>query len=220
MTESDPTAWFVDPTTPALQPQHCRTASAAGAAGASAVAIRSAGASAPAAPAGSSVSSLHFFDPTTAFALGQVVSPDGWSSRSLVLASSDGGRTWITIESLSQLPGATSLPPAGATRLGKVARSLADSLGDRRVHVAQVFSTTRQAAAGGDVVDSDQPVYEIVIEGDFVCETCSRPPGASPPRGSVATLSVDRRTFRVTDFTLTDHVPRLPKGTQRYTIHF
>jgi photosystem II stability/assembly factor-like uncharacterized protein len=168
----------------------------------------------------SSVSSLLFFDPTTALALGWIDSADGRSQRFLVLASGDGGQDWRTIESVSQRPVVASLPRAVAGRLRKIARGLADSLGDDRVHVARVFSTTRRAAAGGDVVNSNQPVYMIVIQGKFVCETCSRPPGAPAPRGSVATLSIDRKTFRVTDFGLTDRVPLLPEGARSYTIRF
>ena len=80
--------------------------------------------------------------------------------------------------------------------------------------------TTRQRAAGGDIVNSDQPVYEIVLRGSFICGQCSVPAGATAPRGTILTLTLDRTTFRVTDFGIGDVAPRLLAGDHEIHIAF
>lgn len=114
----------------------------------------------------------------------------------------------------------SALPPSVAKRLEALARGFVDSLGDARVHTADVILTTREHAAGGDIVNSNQPVYELVMRGKFVCESCSRPSGAHAPRGTVAVLTVDRKTFHVTDFGIGDRAPRRPVGAQQFQIRF
>lgn len=44
--------------------------------------------------------------------------------------------------------------------------------------------------------------YVIELEGDFVCDLCSRPPGAASPRGRVTRTKVDPKTRIVESFTL------------------
>ena len=53
----------------------------------------------------------------------------------------------------------------------------------------------------GDVVEGDEPVSVIQVEGSsqFVCNACSRPPGAAAPRGRFLTLIVDATTLQALD---------------------
>ncbi len=136
---------------------------------------------------------------------------------SVAAGTSDARSTPLSGASVSS---GSALPPSVARRLEALARGLVDSLGDARVHTADVILTTREHAAGGDIVDSNQPVYELVMRGKFVCVSCSRPSGAHAPRGTVAVLTVDRRTFHVTDFGISDRAPRRPVGAQQYQIRF
>jgi hypothetical protein len=62
----------------------------------------------------------------------------------------------------------------------------------------------------------------VFFTGHFVCDLCSRPPGASAPTGTLASIRFDGRTHRGTDFSLTHqtfHPPAcgstcpLPRGT-------
>ncbi len=63
---------------------------------------------------------------------------------------------------------------------------------------------------------------KVIFTGQFVCNSCPRPPGAASPSGTVASLRFDGLTHRVTDFGLssTPFSPPacgidcpLPKGT-------
>lgn len=53
----------------------------------------------------------------------------------------------------------------------------------------------------GDVVQGNQPVWVIQVEGrtEFVCNACSRPAAAAAPRGRFLTLVVDVTTLQVLD---------------------
>jgi hypothetical protein len=53
----------------------------------------------------------------------------------------------------------------------------------------------------GDVVEGNQPVWVIQVEGStqFVCNACSRLAGAVAPRGRFLTLVVDATTLQVLD---------------------
>ncbi|HLX77634.1 MAG TPA: hypothetical protein VKR27_02030, partial [Acidimicrobiales bacterium] len=78
----------------------------------------------------------------------------------------------------------------------------------------------REQAAGGDIVNSNQPVYELVLRGRFVCYGCSRPAGAPVQRGTVLTVTVDRATFAVTDFGIGNSLnPPLPHA-KSYALRF
>ena len=67
-----------------------------------------------------------------------------------------------------------------------------------------VFSTTRQfanAAIGAGVVDSDQPVYLIVLRGNFTGHAARRPNGDVPlPRGEHLAVVIDPETRQITDW--------------------
>jgi hypothetical protein len=69
-----------------------------------------------------------------------------------------------------------------------------------------------QEIISGDIVNDHLPVYVIeVTGGPFTCNSCSVPPGASPPQGDALTITVNAQTFQVTDFGITPNVPDLTK---------
>jgi len=78
-----------------------------------------------------------------------------------------------------------------------------------------VYSPDDEAAQeiiSGDIVNDHVPVYVIeVTGGSFTCNSCSVPPGASPPQGNALTITVNAQTFQVTDFGITPNVPDLTK---------
>jgi hypothetical protein len=68
---------------------------------------------------------------------------------------------------------------------------------------ADVVLTTRQAAMdveGGDIVDSDQPVYMVQMQGEFVVNTASYPSGVEAPTGSVLSFLYDPEAARLMDW--------------------
>jgi hypothetical protein len=76
-----------------------------------------------------------------------------------------------------------------------------------------VYSPDDQAAEkaiSGDIVNDHVAVYVIeVTGGPFTCNSCSVPPGGSPPQGNAITLTVNAQTFQETDFGITPNVPDL-----------
>jgi hypothetical protein len=76
-----------------------------------------------------------------------------------------------------------------------------------------VYSPDHQAAEktiSADIVNDHVPVYVIeVTGGPFTCNSCSVPPGASPPQGNAITLTLNAQTFQVTDSGITSNVPDL-----------
>ena len=70
---------------------------------------------------------------------------------------------------------------------------------------AVIFRTTRQRAQegiGAGIVNSDQPVYLIVIRGDFRAEEHAPDGRIVTIEGDVVTLTIDPKTFNVTDGSL------------------
>jgi hypothetical protein len=82
-----------------------------------------------------------------------------------------------------------------------------------------VILTTRENAAGGDIVLSNQPVYEIVLRGHFSCGGCSGLSGHAPT-GSVLTATIDRATLMGTDFGIQDRVPTPRRDERTIPIRF
>ncbi len=115
---------------------------------------------------------------------------------------------------------ATMLTVPALRFLEKSAANEARVNGDASVHSGYVILTTREPAASPDIVNSDQPVYEVVIEGHFRCGSCSIPPGAQNPTGSVITSSVDRQTFEGLDFGITRSLPTVLVGEPVYRLRF
>ena len=76
-----------------------------------------------------------------------------------------------------------------------------------------VYSPDDQAAQeiiSGEIVNDHVPVYVIeVTGGPFTCNSCSVPPGASPPHGNALTITVNAQSFQGTDFGITPNVPDL-----------
>jgi hypothetical protein len=115
---------------------------------------------------------------------------------------------------------ATPLTVPALRSLEKVASGEALGNGDVSVHRGYIILTTRQQAAAPDIVNSDQPVYEVVIQGHFTCRGCSIPLGAKLPTGSVITSSVDRQTLEGLDFGITRSLPTVLVGEPIYRFRF
>ena len=115
---------------------------------------------------------------------------------------------------------ATMLTMPALSSLEKSAAAEARLNGDASVHHGYIILTTREQAAAPDIVNSDQPVYEVVIQGRFTCGTCSIPPRAKIPTGSVITSSVDRQTFQGLDFGITRSLPTVLVGEPVYRFRF
>lgn len=72
------------------------------------------------------------------------------------------------------------------------------------VAVAEAVRSTHATAVRvtmGDIVQGNQPVWVIQVEGrtEFVCNACSRLAGAAAPRGRFLTLVVDATTLQADD---------------------
>jgi hypothetical protein len=97
-------------------------------------------------------------------------------------------------------------------RIEAVACRIAREMGDRAPCRIVWVATRRQAAnraAGGDIVDSNQPVYLVAVRGRFVDRMASVPAGAAAPRGTVLTLVLDRAHLRVLDLGLSNSWPHM-----------
>ena len=117
-------------------------------------------------------------------------------------------------------PLATKFTVPALSSLEKSATDEARVNGDASVHRGYIILTTREQAAAPDIVNGDQPVYELVLEGHFTCGTCSIPPGAKTPTGSVMTSSEDRQTLEGLDFGLTRSLPRVLVGEPVFRFRF
>ena len=117
-------------------------------------------------------------------------------------------------------PLATMPTVPALTSLEESAADEARLNGDVSVHRGYIILTTRERAAAPDIVNGDQPVYKVVIQGRFACGACSRPPGAKNPTGTVITTSVDRQTFQGLDFGITRSLPTVLVGEPVYRFRF
>jgi len=117
-------------------------------------------------------------------------------------------------------PWATRLTVPAIRSIKKSVAAEARLNGDASVHRGYIILSTREQAAAPAVVNGDQPVYEVVIQGRFTCGICSRPPGAKAPTGSVITSSVDRQTLQGLDFGITRSRPRVLVGEPVYRFRF
>jgi hypothetical protein len=97
-------------------------------------------------------------------------------------------------------------------QLVALARRSLPGLGDSTVSYASVVTTTKGAAENwlepGSVsaAGSSPRAYLIVLRGRFVCQSCTRPSGASAPHGTSAQL-IWVPGVGVSDFGLTAGVP-------------
>ena len=115
---------------------------------------------------------------------------------------------------------ATMLTVPALRSLEKSAAAEARGNGDASVRRGFILLTTREQAAAPDIVNGDQPVYEVAIQGRFTCGGCSIPPGAKVPTGSVITSSVDRQTLEGLDFGITRSLPIVLVGEPVYRFRF
>jgi hypothetical protein len=92
--------------------------------------------------------------------------------------------------------------PVGWQRpLIRIAMEARRGLGDPHVATVDVYSTTARAftRASNEAVSAgtDQDVYVLILHGHLTCRPCSRPPGASAQRGTMAALVLERHTLRL-----------------------
>ena len=88
------------------------------------------------------------------------------------------------------IPGAPATPKWLRVRIWR----MVDGLGDP---TPQKFVVRLGLREHGRTVD------RVDVRGDFVCNNCSRPPGARAPRGHIAGFTVNARTHRDLSFSLT-----------------
>jgi hypothetical protein len=117
-------------------------------------------------------------------------------------------------------PTATERTVPGLRSLQRGARVDAIRNGDSAVHHGFIVLTSREQAAAHDVVNSDRPVYEVVLQGRFVCGVCSSPPGAPAPTGTVIRSVLDQETLRGTDFSISRSLPAVLVGNRVYRFNF
>jgi hypothetical protein len=102
-------------------------------------------------------------------------------------------------------------PPAFVST---IAAREAGRSGDAAPASAAWIATTRQDAMNadsGDQVDSNQPVYYVILHGRFVDQKAHMPSGVSPPTGTVLSITIDASTQQVLDYALSDHQPNLAR---------
>ncbi len=83
---------------------------------------------------------------------------------------------------------------------------------DKAEAVKSTHATGEKVASGGDIVQGNEPVWIVQVEGTFTCNLCSHPQGF---RGTIAghylTITVDASTWRDTDFGIGDRRADLAK---------
>jgi hypothetical protein len=109
-------------------------------------------------------------------------------------------------------PGISPFPPSVKDQADMKAAVLRTSTeaGEPNPTNVRVFATSRAAAeqALADArVDSDQPVYAIVLEGSFVSQNAPRPAGTPAPSSRYITMTWDPQTRDVVDFGLPEVAP-------------
>lgn len=97
----------------------------------------------------------------------------------------------------------SGLTRAKLARLEAMVRSAAKASGDAHPTSATVYASRRHeaniAAGAGSGIPGTQPVYLVVVRGNFVCDACTGPAGAAPPHGHVITMVLARKTLRGLD---------------------
>ena len=115
-----------------------------------------------------------------------------------------------------------SLTPTVRTTLEQEAGEFADANSESVPSSAEAVQTTRQAsldALGGDIVDSDQPVYLVQMEGRFVANSAPRPYGADAPTGTTFWFLYDPAEDMTLDWGLGDHRADLTQLGEVVAIH-
>jgi hypothetical protein len=109
-----------------------------------------------------------------------------------------------------------TLTPAQAELLKAQAFAFSAASGEPAPRDAQVVGGKRKAVVAGitggaEVLDSDQGVFAIRLQGNFTVYQASRPHGSPPPRGRFLVLVYDAGTNELTDWSLRDEPPDLSK---------
>ena len=93
--------------------------------------------------------------------------------------------------------------PAPLHRLRTLALRAAAFNGDRKPTQILVYRSRRGTAndaVSGAGVNSNQPVFVVVVRGDFTAYGASPPAGRALPRGRLIVGVYDARTLRLTDW--------------------
>jgi hypothetical protein len=113
-------------------------------------------------------------------------------------------------ETVGHNQAAAAAGPGGVPSwVGLAAKQVAANMGEPRPASVQVVATTRRPAAqldAGSWVDSDQPIYFVVLQGHFA-DTNARTPDGRTIYGAVLTLSMDDSTREITGLGLSNRVP-------------
>ena len=110
-------------------------------------------------------------------------------------------------------PGGPPVPASAIPRLTTIAKHVAKGNGDAKPAWVTVVLTTHAkaltSATPGDFVPGTGKVrvYLITMQGHFVANGVSVPPGAAAPRGSYISVVVDARTFDGMDFGIGPNPP-------------
>lgn len=109
---------------------------------------------------------------------------------------------------LSSMP---TTPAAYTQALTALVAHAAAANGELHPTGVTYVKTTRKAAARlvGAEVNTNEQVYLVQLNGDFVGRMAEVPPGASLPRGHAMTLSVDAATGRILDWSISPQGQRL-----------
>ena len=81
-----------------------------------------------------------------------------------------------------------------------LARKMAEANGEKNP-TAEMVSTTRQRGVEGEL-DSNQNVFHVQMKGNFTGHLATRPKGYKSPTGNVMTVTVDKETGLVTDWSI------------------
>jgi hypothetical protein len=138
------------------------------------------------------------------------------STTAAMQAGDSGSPAFPTVTTAATNPTSTgSEQNAVDARLWKLAVEAAAANGGTVLTADAVKSThsTAVTVTSGDWVPGEEPVWAIQVKGtsEFVCNICSRPEGAQPPRGRYITVILDATTFESTDSELSNSAADLSK---------
>ena len=97
---------------------------------------------------------------------------------------------------------AAAVEPPTAANVRSEALAFAKANGDASPESVQAVETTRKAVAGNQGVSSDQPVVSIQMKGDFTGAFASAAPGGEPVKGGVLSVTLDKKTGEITDWSI------------------
>lgn len=92
--------------------------------------------------------------------------------------------------------------PLKASGVRKQALAFAKFHGDAKPASIEAVETNRKAVKGNAGVDTDQPVVAVQMKGDFSGGLVSAPKGAEPIEGDTLTVTLDKTTGEITDWSI------------------